>query len=343
MTRGPMDQKRKVKGSRGRGQTEEPEKGGWKAWARDLLIAAVIMVVIVGGIAAYTQNWPPLVVVESSSMQHGDAESHLGVIDTGDLVFVQVAPRRADVVTYIQGRTSGYQTYSDYGDVIVFRIRQAPTLTPIIHRAILYVLRNGAGGADVPDLAALPATEWQGVDMANQPTNNPYGLRSVTIHGMGYNRDLGITFDLNGFVTRYAYDGYITMGDNNAYHRCTTSRDPCGPSVPYDEGWFPAQSDIIGHARGEIPWFGLIKLLVSPTSSCAQGWGDPCAPTNSWNDLAISLVALAVFPFALEAAIWAWGKHAWPWLRPRLPYFKNRPVPDGKGQKKPARGRDDED
>lgn len=321
---------------------EREEGSGWRGWVRDLLIAAVVMVVILGAIFAYTQVWPPLVVVESSSMQHGDSTSYVGVIDTGDLVFVQAAPHRSDVITYVEGRATGYQTYGDYGDVIIFRIASNPTLTPIIHRAIMYVIPDPQGGADVPDLQNLPPAQWSAIDTNGSPTHSTSQLTSVTIHEMGYNHNLGITFDLAYFMgsSLYHHPGYITMGDNNAYHRCF-SLDPCGPSIPYDTSWFPSQGDIIGHARGEIPWLGLIKLLLSPTSSCAMGWGDPCAPANSWTDLAYSLVGIAIFPFALELALWGWDKYAWPWLRPRMPYFKDHPPKKRKG--KPAKAPAEED
>ncbi len=321
------------------GDEDEEDAGGWMAWARDIAIAVVIMAVILGGIWAYTRVWPPLVVVESSSMQHGDTSSALGVIDTGDLVLVQVSPARGDVVTYLEGRARGYSTYGDYGDVIVFRIYNLPGETPIIHRAIMSVTPNGTDAADVPDLAALPSSEWQGVNWLGQPTNLPYGLTSVWIRSMGYTRDLNITFDLRSFARMMSAEpaarqgpGYITMGDNNAIHRCFV-RDPCA-SIPYDTGWFPIQSDIIGHARGEIPWFGLIKLMLSPSlGGCCQGWGDSAAPANSWDSLAISLVALVALPFVVEAGAWAWTSHAWPWLKPRLPWKK---------EKAPLRDREEE-
>ncbi len=294
---------------------EEDESGeGWKAWVRDIAIAVIVMAVVLAAIFAYTQVWPPLVVVESSSMQHGDQTSYIGVIDTGDLVFVQAAPTRADVITYVQGRATGYSTYGDYGDVIIFHLARDPGATPIIHRAIMYVLPNGTN-ADVPELGALPSSDWQGyrngVSVAG--TRN---LSAVTIHGMGYNHDLGITFSLTYFANAFHQPGYITMGDNNAYHACLPDRDPCSSATPYDTLWFPSQGDLIGHARGEIPWFGLIKLLVAPADNCAPYWGAPCAPQNSWDDLAISLVVLIALPFIVEAAGWAWGKYAWPRLKP---------------------------
>ena len=300
-----------------RDHDEEEDGEGWKAWVRDIAIAVLIMAVVLAAIFAYTQVWPPLVVVESSSMQHGDTVSNIGVIDTGDLVFVQAAPSRADVITYVQGRATGYATYGDYGDVIIFRLARDPSATPIIHRAILYVVPNGTALADVPDLAALPTSEWTGF-RSGVPTTSPYGLTAVTIHGMGYEHNLGITFNLAYFVSAFHQPGYITMGDNNAHHACFPGNDPCSSPTPYDTLWFPAQGDLIGHARGEIPWFGLIKLLLAPTSSCAQGWGDPCAPQNSWNDLALAIVVLIALPFIVEAAGWAWSKYAWPRIKPLL-------------------------
>ncbi len=300
-------------------EDDEEDGEGWKSWVRDIAIAVLIMAVILAAIFAYTQVWPPLVVVESSSMQHGDTTSYIGVIDTGDLVFVQAAPTRADVITYVQGRATGYATYGDYGDVIVFRLARDPSATPIIHRAIMYVIPDGAN-ADVPDLAALPTSEWQGY-RNGVAVSGDTNLSAVTIHEMGYNHDLGITFNLAYFVSSFRQPGYITMGDNNAYHECVPDLDPCSSATPYDTLWFPSQGDIIGHARGEIPWFGLIKLLIAPAANCALYWGSPCAPQNSWNDLAIALVVLIALPFIVEAAGWAWGKYAWPRIKP---YFRRK-------------------
>jgi signal peptidase len=138
---------------------------------------------------------------------------------------------------------------------------------------------------------------------------------------MGFEHNLEIEFNLQDFVQTYGHPGYVTMGDHNAYISCSPGI-VC--NAGYDTTWFPSQGDIIGHARGEIPWFGLIKLLITPTPSCAHGWGDPCAPANSWNDLAISIVVLIALPFLIEGAAWAWSTLAWPWLKPRLSRIRGR-------------------
>lgn len=321
----PLDRRKKD------AEDEEEPEHFWKGLVRDLIIAAIIVVVVLAAMYAYTGLWPPLVVVESGSMQHSNRESFLGVIDTGDMVFQQAAPTRASVITYIEGRASGYSTYGDFGDVIIFQRPGNPT--PVIHRAIMFVSLHANGTADVPDLALL-TSGWQATDATGASTTVPYFLRSVTIHGMGFQHDLGITFVFcggpnppqctSGLFSFGARDGYVTMGDNNAYIYCSIKLDPCQSSTPYDTGWLPRQRDIIGKARGELPWFGLLKLTLAPTDSCcAGGWGDPEAPKNSWDSLLGSLILLLALPFILEYAGRGWAKFVaprlptirWPWQR----------------------------
>ena len=56
---------------------------------KGLFIAGAIVIIIILGLFAYSGLWPPLVVVESESMQHSNTTSYIGVIDTGDLVIVK--------------------------------------------------------------------------------------------------------------------------------------------------------------------------------------------------------------------------------------------------------------
>jgi signal peptidase len=251
---------------------EERTRLDWRSVVREVVIAGIIVGVVFGGIFAYTQVYPPLVVVESSSMQHSRTTSYVGVIDTGDLVLVQAARGRPDVVTWIEGKVSGHATYGDFGDVIVFRKPTAPSdATPVIHRALLYVVPSATGpdAYDIPDLRAYPSIWWEGADRNGTPIEgDPVGLSSVTIHRMGWRGDLGITFDLEALaanpINRRA--GFITMGDNNAYDACEDQPDPCPPaSKPYDSAWVVPIENVIGRARGEIAWFGLLKLTYQPT------------------------------------------------------------------------------
>jgi len=330
-------------------EEDEESDGGWKGLARDLLVAGIIVVLVLVGVYAYTGVWPPLVVVESQSMQHSGTESYLGVIDTGDMVFQQSAPNRADVVTYIEGRASGYSTYGDYGDVIIFR--QASSPTPVIHRAIMYVTLHNNGTyitADVDKLSQLSG--WEATTDSGPITCPPscsgVYLRSVTIHRMGFRQNLGITFDFTTLLRFAPRSGYITMGDYNAaFLSCATPPfDPCA-AAPYDRGWLPVQADIIGRARGELPWFGLLKLTLQPTDTCCAGWGDPEAPKNSWDSLAVGLVVLFALPFILEFAARGWKKYVsprlpeirWPWRRPKTKTEQGSAGRDADGSSKNPR------
>lgn len=246
---------------------EDPEKeGSWKDLLRDVLVAVVIVAIVLGGTYAYTGSWPPLVVVESKSMQHGDQASSLGVIDTGDMVFQQVAPARESVVTYVEGRARNYVSYGDYGDVIIFSTGAG---TPIIHRAIMFItlhdpgpLAAQLGTANVPDILLLPEEDWFAFNETGE-TRNPVGLRNLTIHRMGYRHDVSLTFTFTGYSSTADRSGYVTMGDNNLYGpQCT----PPDCDAGYDSlTGIPRQRDVLGRARGEIPWIGLIKLTLQPT------------------------------------------------------------------------------
>ena len=71
------------------------------------IIYSVILIVfgiILGILVAYTNYWPPVVVVESDSMMHGD-DSSLGTMDTGDLVLVKGVRNRNQIKTYIEGES----------------------------------------------------------------------------------------------------------------------------------------------------------------------------------------------------------------------------------------------
>src|SRR5207237_10394524 len=90
-------------------EDDEPEHF-WRDLAKDAIIAGAIVALFLGGLYVYSGVWPPLVVVESSSMSHSDAESKLVVIDTGDMVFQQTVSARPAVVPSIQWLVTGYPT-----------------------------------------------------------------------------------------------------------------------------------------------------------------------------------------------------------------------------------------
>ena len=108
----------------------------------DMMGAVIVLLIVIGSLYTYTGNWPPLVVVQSGSMQHDDSSSSVGVIDTGDLVFVKTLGKRDSIRTYVEGLDSGYRTYGSYGDVVIYRPNGNRSKTAIIHRAVVYLEWN---------------------------------------------------------------------------------------------------------------------------------------------------------------------------------------------------------
>ncbi len=258
---------------------------------RDLAIAFLLVAIVMASLFAYTRVWPPMVVVESSSMQHSNSESSIGIIDTGDIVLVQNAPRRQDITTYIAGRAGSYRTYGDYGDVIIFRPEGSETLTPVIHRAIMALQWNESqGGFDVPTLELLErGADWQ----SNKAEPSRLGEGDyVELIGVTY-RSLNLRVNFGPFVEKAIsqgcpvstdrFCGYITMGDNNGGH----------------DSYLTRQEWVLGRARGEVPWFGLLKLVIGGDFR----WGDPQAPANSWTSLTIALILLVAGPLAIDFVV----------------------------------------
>lgn len=122
----------------------------WLRWFRETdrtavvyvreALSSVLVVVVIGAILfAISGIWPPMVAVESASMEPNMAR--------GDLVFVmeehRLSPDRSygttGVVTHRIGQATGYTRFNRPGDVIVYRRDGASGETPIIHRAMFWV------------------------------------------------------------------------------------------------------------------------------------------------------------------------------------------------------------
>jgi len=102
----------------------------WLALLRDILVALLVVAVIISLVYAYTGFTTPLVAVESGSM-----EPHINI---GDVVLIR-GLNKVPVVTYAQGEATNYQSFGNYGDVIVYRPDGDTHATPIIHRAMYWV------------------------------------------------------------------------------------------------------------------------------------------------------------------------------------------------------------
>jgi len=100
----------------------------WFSLVRDIVFALLIVALVMSIVYAYSGSVTPLVAVESGSM-----EPHINI---GDVVLIK---RPTEVVTYKEGKTTNYQSFGNYGDVIVYRPNGDANMTPIIHRAMYWV------------------------------------------------------------------------------------------------------------------------------------------------------------------------------------------------------------
>ena len=247
---------------------------------KDVGIAVGSVIIVFLLTFAYSGNWPPMVVIESGSMEHDDNPlypeprySHLGIIDTGDLVIVKQAEKK-DIVTYLGGKKTDYKKYGDYGDVIVYYKNGIETyngqpVTPVIHRAMAWV---------------------EVVDKENETYYIPeidtyfYGKIELTEIGLGGGAS----------IKNLQNSGYITKGDStgNPHPDQLTHYDITGASVqPVDPDW------IVGMAKGELPWFGLIKLRVTQPDNYYE------APPECRSMLWISMFVVLAGP-VLAGKVW---------------------------------------
>ncbi|KDS92034.1 Signal peptidase I-like protein [Halorubrum saccharovorum] len=114
------------------------DREGPLMWIREMLSSVVIVLVIGLVLFGVSGVWPPMVAVESGSMEPN--------MEVGDLVFVtdpgRLAPDAADndigVVTHEVGERADYRTFGSYGSVVIYR-PPGRTASPIIHRAMFHV------------------------------------------------------------------------------------------------------------------------------------------------------------------------------------------------------------
>lgn len=249
----------------------------------DFLGAVMVLLIIIGALYTYTGNWPPLVVVQSGSMMHSQEESQVGVIDTGDLVFVKDIGERDAIIPYQEGIGKDHRTYNSYGDVIIFRPDGDSERTAIIHRAVLYIEFNEANQSyDIPSMGLVDQSS--SVTMVNYewPT-----VRNITIN-------LGAILDNFRNKGVDPHSGFITKGDNNDN---VDQNSLFGPGAGYLE---PVKKEwVLGKSVGEIPWFGIIKLKL-------EGKSDP--PSNSVRNLIISIICIIMIPFIIEGAYHIYSK-----------------------------------
>lgn len=154
------------------------DREGPLMWIREMLSSVAIVLVIGLILFGVSGVWPPMVAVESGSMEPN--------MEVGDLVFVtepgRLAPDAADnevgVVTHEVGESVDYRTFGSYGSVVIYR-PPGRAASPIIHRAMFHV-EEGENWYDRAD------DEYHNAADCGDLTNCPA-----------------------------PHDGFITLGDNN--------------------------------------------------------------------------------------------------------------------------------
>jgi signal peptidase len=97
---------------------------------KDLLSVAAVVIVFMIISKLIFGLWTPMVAVESGSM-----EPHMEI---GDIIFIKSIDR-ANPITNKEGKISGYKSFEDYGDVILYHPYGEEDVTPVIHRAMYRV------------------------------------------------------------------------------------------------------------------------------------------------------------------------------------------------------------
>jgi len=297
---------------KGEGEEKFNLKKSAIGWSKDILIALVIIIVIIVALFIYTGNWPPLVVVESNSMMHGDQESNVGAIDTGDMVLVKNVDKdyRYEIRTY-QGEEyrvdlglteittwveKKEKHYDNWGDVIIFK-KDGSEETPVIHRAVVWLDVNTTKANLIPpeysfDIPSLHLYGQSGtIYLEKYPAYGKDGFNNVTLE-----------LDLNALITKHTklgkepQSGYITKGDWNADKVDQFSLETTFGSGVYIDIVRPDW--IIGKAKFEIPWFGLIKLQITGKLTDTNP-----APEHTWWYLIFTLVIIVASVILIDIAI----------------------------------------
>ena len=250
---------------------------------REAVLAGGLIATLITVLVLMTGSWPPMVVIESNSMQH-DANGEVGSIDAGDLVLV-MSDDRKNIITYAEatevgGVYEGYQNHGMPGDVIIYQ-KNGGIDTPVIHRALLEIVANESGGWDAP-----------GTTLRNVETITWTFDILCPYHGGEYN------LAIEDWDPVHA--GFLTKGDNN---NCMLDQ-PAANSQNQGPGLSATNSDgsvspvetvkqewVVGVAGAEIPWVGAIKLGLSNNSDSVPG--------SSWTKLAFTAIVLLAIP-----AIW---------------------------------------
>ena len=241
---------------------------------RDILVAFLVVFILLMILWSYTGQWfgAPMVAIESGSMMHLNEEfGRVGYIDAGDMVLLVKVNEKNDILTrgsYLGGEKAkglgGFQSYDDYGDVIIYKKYGRTDEDQIIHRAICWI----------------------------EYYNNTYSVKEY-----GIENENSITISELGLHNyRPLHSGFITQGDNPITNdRCDQAGGIC--SEPIKPEW------ITGKARFELPWIGTINLLFNDIISGSFWNNNEITVYNVPNDSIICLVILIIIIISIPIGL----------------------------------------
>ncbi|MCL4345498.1 MAG: S26 family signal peptidase [Candidatus Thermoplasmatota archaeon] len=247
-------------------------------------IILVVLIALLISVTVYSGEWPPLSVVQSDSMEHS---SHFqwSTIETGTTVIVKKVTSPSQIITYIRGRETGFKTYGEYGDVILYRSIAGYI---VIHRAMFYLSWNG----DRPIVNGYTNQSW--IDVTSS---------YVLLKDVGFTHRNEVIF-ISSFA---GVSGYITTGDNNLarssdYISSLNAYVAADQNILVSPGGKPFPpvnfSSIAGIARGDIPLIGLYKLyFLGATGSWSEENEIPAYSNIYLAILTVSVLAVIFFPY----------------------------------------------
>ncbi|WP_426964636.1 S26 family signal peptidase [Haloparvum alkalitolerans] len=156
-------------------------KSGPLMWTREFLSSAVVVLAVGLLLFGISGVWPPMVAVESGSMEPNMEKGDLIVVTEPGRFAPDVATAQNGIVTQEEGQSADYRTFGGYGSVVVFDDPRSGG-SPIIHRAHLRV-EEGENWYDRAN------EEYMSADSCAELRNCPAPAT-----------------------------GYITKGDNNAHY-----------------------------------------------------------------------------------------------------------------------------
>ena len=245
---------------------------------RELVLAAGMITLLVLAMWAHTGSMPPLVVVESNSMQH-DSNGEIGTIDAGDLILVH-SPEDNRIITFAEATDPksdyyGYESLGMEGDVIIYERNGESDSTPIIHRALFKISIGESSPAENQD-GCEGGVFWNGLCITSWsvPGSDQVNVKEINLVFDGVNTG---KYSCGGIAAQHGSEwfsvenyspmnpGYITLGDNND---CNDDQGVFefaqGLSSIHSGMIRPVQEDwVIGISGAEIPWLGTVKLMVS--------------------------------------------------------------------------------